>query len=267
MVPLAPKDGPGLGHKAALLVAHGSPSHPEGPEEQLQDLTRKVQTRLEDWHLESATLAAPESLEQALARFGPTEEVLIYPLFISDGWFVSRELPRRLRSWQDSTPLPAAQAVLPQLTLLQPLGLEPALPALCLRRAEQAARAQNWILEECRLIIAAHGSSRDRRPGAQIEQLARHLDQQGRFKEVCHGFLDQTPRLTELDYRQPHSLALVFFTGGASHVRKDLPEIFSAGGFSGPVVGPLGEDPAIASVLAASLRHQAEENAIWGRSL
>jgi sirohydrochlorin ferrochelatase len=246
----------------ALLVAHGSPSFPRTPESQLQALAQTVESRLEDWQLEAATLATPAALATALARFPRTADVFVYPLFISDGWFVSHELPRQLRDWQEATRFRG-----PRLTLLQPLGLEPALPALCLRRGEQAARAQGWRVEDCRLIIAAHGSTRDRRPRVQIERLARQLMIKGRFKEVDYGFLDQAPLLRRKNFRAARSLTLIFFAGAAAHVCKDLPDIFAAQGYQGPCVGPLGEDPALPALLAASLRHQAKENAVWGQTL
>ncbi|MDT8345494.1 MAG: cobalamin biosynthesis protein CbiX, partial [Thermohalobaculum sp.] len=61
----------------------------------MQALAAHVAGHLPGWRVRGATLAAPGALAAALAGLGGAP-VLVYPHFMSDGWFVSDELPRRL---------------------------------------------------------------------------------------------------------------------------------------------------------------------------
>ncbi len=84
----------------ALIVAHGQPSDPGPAEAALVRLAERVAAELPaGWQVEAATLAAPGALEAALARAGTgAAPLLIYPMFIADGWFTQVNLPARLRA-------------------------------------------------------------------------------------------------------------------------------------------------------------------------
>lgn len=86
--------------RQALIVAHGQPSDPDPAEAALAVLAARVADALPPgWQVESATLAAPGALEAALSRFGDAgPPLLIYPMFIADGWFTQVNLPKRLRA-------------------------------------------------------------------------------------------------------------------------------------------------------------------------
>ncbi|MDP3339987.1 CbiX/SirB N-terminal domain-containing protein [Frigidibacter sp.] len=84
----------------ALIVAHGQPSDPGPAEAALARFAERVAVELPaDWHVEAATLAASGALEAALAKAGANSApLLIYPMFIADGWFTQVNLPARLRA-------------------------------------------------------------------------------------------------------------------------------------------------------------------------
>ncbi|GGH48224.1 hypothetical protein GVY41_04875 [Frigidibacter albus] len=86
--------------RRALIVAHGQPSDPDPAEAALARLAERVAAELPAaWQVEAATLAAPGALEAALARAGSgSAPLLIYPMFIADGWFTQVNLPARLRA-------------------------------------------------------------------------------------------------------------------------------------------------------------------------
>ncbi|AMY69098.1 CbiX/SirB N-terminal domain-containing protein [Frigidibacter mobilis] len=83
----------------ALIVAHGQPSDPGPAEAALAEFAARVAECLPgDWTVGAATLAAPGALEAALAPAGnEAAPLLIYPMFIADGWFTQVNLPSRIR--------------------------------------------------------------------------------------------------------------------------------------------------------------------------
>lgn len=84
----------------ALIVAHGQPSDPCPAEAALSRFAERVAAQLPaGWQVEAATLAAPGALEAALAGAGAgASPLLVYPMFIADGWFTQVNLPARLRA-------------------------------------------------------------------------------------------------------------------------------------------------------------------------
>ncbi len=228
--------------EAALIVAHGSPSDPAPQEAAIAALAVAVAARLPGWRITGATLAAPGALGRALEA-GPA---WIYPLFMSDGWFVSRELPRRL-----------AAAGRAEVAILPPLGLDPALAALCAACAREAATGAGYAIAETTVILAAHGSPRDPRPAAAAGNVARRLRATGGFRAVATGFVDESPRLADALRVGGPALCLPFFAARAGHVTGDLPEAVAEAGFRGPVLGPIGADPGVPDLIAGALRRSA----------
>lgn len=223
-------------------MAHGSPSDPAPQEAAIAALARTVAARLPGWRIMGATLAAPGVLERALEA-GPTS---VYPLFMSDGWFVSRELPRRLGA--------AGRA---DIAILPPLGIDPALAALCASCAREAAAAAGFAIAETTVILAAHGSPKDPRPAAAAGNVAQSLRETGGFRAVATGFVDEAPRLADALRVEGPALCLPFFAARAGHVTGDLPEAVAEAGFRGPVLGPIGADPGVPDLIAGALRRAA----------
>lgn len=227
--------------RAALIVAHGSPSAPERPEEDLHALADRVAARLHGWTVRGATLAGRGTLKATLDTLG-SQQVSIYPLFMSDGWFVSRELPRRIGELCDSA-----------FAMLSPLGLDPSVHALCLDCVRRAASERDLSLEETTILLAAHGSPSDPRPREAAEKAARFIAAAGLFRDVRVGFVDEVPYLAEAARLNGPALCLPFFAGHAGHVDVDLPRALAEAAFPGPMLDPVGMRPEIAQIVAAAL--------------
>ena len=166
--------------------------------------------------------------------------LLVYPHFMSDGWFVSEELPRRL-----------SEAGVDDCVILPALGLDPALHRLCLRRAEDALA--EYAPGSAALLLAAHGSPSDPRPAAAACAAARVLAASGRFREVRVGFVDQEPFLAEAARVDGPALCMPFFATRAGHVDADLPQALARAGFPGPLLEPIGADAGVPAIIAAAL--------------
>jgi len=237
---------------AALIVAHGAPSAPEGPERVMCGLAGAVAALLPGgWAVRGATLAAPGAIAAALDALGAGGRLLVYPHFMADGWFSTEELPRRLRA-----------AGAGDFDILPAFGLDPAVPQLCLRRAGEAVLAGGHAPGEAALLLAAHGSPSDTRPAAAAQSAVRFLAGSGLFREVRAGFVDQAPTLADAARMDGPAICLPFFASYAGHVAHDVPDALAKAEFPGPILAPIGTDAEAPGIIAAALaRHAARHTA------
>jgi len=227
----------------ALIVAHGSPSDPDLLDETVCRLARRIAEGAPGWRIRAATLAKRGSLEAAVSAVGRGELITVYPLFMSDGWFVSQELPRRLAELTDGP-----------VSYLAPLGLDPALPELSARRVLEVARKIGAASSECTLILAAHGSRSSSKPAQTAARIKAEIIDAGEFADVRLGFVDEAPSIAEAAVCAAPAICLPLFATRAGHVRFDVPAALTEAGFTGPVLAPIGDDPEVPGLIAAALR-------------
>ncbi len=228
--------------RSALIVAHGSPSAPERPAAVLCGLADNVARRLPGWQVAGATLAGQGVLQTAIESLLPSKP-LVYPLFMSDGWFVSDALPQRLGQLQQGS-----------FEVMPPFGQDPALAALCLKKARVATVEAGFVMGETTLLIAAHGSSSDPRPRRVVTRVAHSLARARAFRAIRVGFLEQETFLREAARGEGPHVCLPFFAGRAGHLEVDLPEALSAADFSGPVLEPVGAWSESSEIIARALQ-------------
>jgi sirohydrochlorin ferrochelatase len=250
MAPAAEHTAPGSGPGQALIVAHGSPLSPDGPERAVRDLAAAAEALLPGgWAVRGATLSTPGAIAACLSDLPETKRLLAYPHFMADGWFSTSELPRRLRAT-------GAGGV----EVLPAFGLDPAVLRLCLRRAGEAVLAR-YAPGEAALLLAAHGSPSDPRPAAVARAAARFLAGSSMFREVHTGFVDQAPFLADAARIDGPALCLPFFATLAGHVKADLPEALAEAEFPGPMLAPIGADAEAPGIIAAALARTAARHA------
>lgn len=234
----------------ALIVAHGWPSAPEGPEQAMRALAAAVAVRLGvGWVVRGTTLAKRGALAETVEGL-PAGPLLVYPHFMADGWFSTEELPRRLR-----------RAGVPEPVVLPAFGRDPAVHALALTRARAALAAHGWAAGEAALLLAAHGHPSDGRAAASARAAARHLAASGAFREVASGFIEEPPYLADAARLAAPALCLPYFALNAGHVLTDLPEALAEAGFPGPTLPPIGTDAEVPALIAAALARAAAERA------
>ncbi len=236
----------GAASNGLLIVSHGSPSAPDRPEAVMRDLAANVAVHLPGWSVRSATLAGHGTLKTAVESLEGLR-FAVYPHFMADGWFVSEELPRRLASSGGG-----GAAILP------PFGLDPALPALCLRRALAAAAARDFTPSETTLLLAAHGSPSDPRPSAAARAVAETMGAARAFAEIRIGYVDEVPYLADAARVDGSAICLPLFAGRAGHVDNDLPEALTEANFQGPMLDPIGTDHEVPNIIAASAARAAD---------
>ncbi|MDO5611638.1 MAG: CbiX/SirB N-terminal domain-containing protein [Paracoccus sp. (in: a-proteobacteria)] len=218
----------------AVIVTHGQPGDP-GPQQQaVEELAAAIQAHAPGLVVVGATLAMPGALAAA-ARPG----CVVYPMFMAEGWFTTRELPRRLAG------------IGADARVVRPFGLEPALPALCIAKARQAAAAQGWAAQDSTVLLSAHGSQRARASANGARALAATMAPH--FARIVNGFVEEEPYLADAARGLSRAVSLPFFATRADHVTDDLPQALDQAGFDGPRLDPIGLAPEVPALIAASL--------------
>lgn len=221
------------GEGRAVIVAHGQPSDPDPAEAELAGLAARVAAHLPGWQIGSATLAAEGQLARAVAGGSG----LIYPLFMAGGWFTRTHLPQRLagaggQGWR----------------ILDPFGCDPHVQDLTLTLAREA-----YVAGARELVLAAHGSSRSPAPSDIAHDMAARIAASLPFTRVEAAFIDQSPRLADLQGFGPQAVCLPFFAARGGHVETDLPEALAEAHFPGQILPPVGADPRAEALIAAAI--------------
>ncbi len=216
---------------SALIVAHGQPSDPGPAAAALEDLAARVAAHLPGWDLGAATLAEPGALARAAQGRAPG---LIYPLFMAGGWFTRSAIPARL-----------AEAGVTGWQVLEPFGCDPALHDLALTIVAEQGGGE--------VLLAAHGSFKSPVPAAIATALARRIALATGVRAES-AFIDQAPQLAQVRGWGAAAICLPFFAMAGAHVEEDLPAALAEAGFPGRLLPPLGHDPRVPALIAASLR-------------
>lgn len=215
--------------KPVLIVAHGQPSDPERAEAEVAALGERVAAHVPGRRVMTATLALKGRLSGLVAEPGG----LVFPLFMAGGWFTRAHLPAQIaaaggKDWQ----------------VLEPLGCDPGLHDLAANLVAQSGAA--------RAVLAAHGSGRSPAPAGLAHYLAARVTRQTGVATTA-AFIDQSPRLCDLDPMGPDAICLPFFALAGEHVTEDLPRDLMASGFKGRILPAIGLDPAVPALIANAI--------------
>lgn len=220
----------------AVIVTHGQPGDPDPQQQAVEALAAEVAALLPEAQIRGATLAKPGALDRCADN-----AVLIYPMFMAEGWFSQSELPRRL-----------ALAGAERARVLPPFGNDPRLPQLCRQIVARAAQDQGWSIKDTTLLLAAHGSGRSRAPARAAWAMAEALAP-GLAHTTC-GFIEEAPFLRDAATGLgAQTICLPLFATRAEHVTGDIPEALIQAGFTGPLLPPVGAAPEVPQMIAASL--------------
>lgn len=222
----------------ALIVAHGQPSSPDQAETSLAHLAERVQAHAKGYDIGSATLAAPNALEAALEA-SPDLSV-IYPLFMTKGWFVTKALPKRLGT--------------ASVQILEPFGLNPSLPALAADAIQTVANQRGWPVADLDVVLAAHGSGRSRNPATVTHEFGHALRAFLGCNEINVGFVEEEPTIEHAARAVGrYAICLPFFAAQGGHADDDVPDALRAAHFQGEHMPVLGAAPAVPELIAKTI--------------
>lgn len=229
---------------AVVLASHGDRGG-TSPNAALRAQAEAVRT-LTGHDVAIGVLKGEPTIEQALAEAAVSgaAHITVYPLFMADGYFVQKVLGDRILK----------AGLIPEPTLLPPLGLDPALPDLLIREAVVAAEKEGFDPSASRLLIAGHGSRLGPASATATRKAAARAALARRFASVTTAFLEEEPFLE--DALRTHTVPTVvagFFFGDGMHAGEDVPGIIADIGANAVYTGAIGNSPAVAPLIAAAL--------------
>lgn len=199
---------------ALLLAAHGERRDGAG-NEGVAALAADLMRRNVAGEVGIGFIKGIPTIDETLrAIVSPT--VLVYPLFLSDGYFNRVRLPQLL----------AKAGVQRAVRVLDPLGLDPALAGLVAQRARAAADDAGFAMAETTLVLLAHGSGSDPASRQATEQLAGRLDRSGEFLDTRVALLEELPSLAKAVVPVEGPVVVVgLFAGEGLHGGVDVPRL------------------------------------------
>lgn len=207
----------------------------------------------------AGVLKGTPTFEDALATVhaADLDQLIVYPFFMADGYFVNTKLPERLRSANLACPI----------HVCPPLGLDAGLPQLIITQTREAAERANRKTASSRLLLVGHGSkfgpasaNATREVALKIRALTPQM-----FAEIEVAFLEETPFLGEaLNRNQRPTFVSGFFNGDGLHAGEDVPEAIAATESQALYCGPIGSHPEIPHLIADAVRLARDANVRTG---
>jgi sirohydrochlorin cobaltochelatase len=194
---------------------------------------------------------APSIAETARAL--RADEIVVYPLFLSDGYFTRMRLPEMLN---------AASLADRRRTIhmLPPLGLDPALVLVLIDRLMETAQARGLAAARTGVILLAHGSSKDPASRIAAARIAAEVGRRTSFRAVRTALLEEPPSLREAasDLSGP-IIIFGLFAGEGMHGGGDAPQLVEDLGRSDTVfAGTIAQLDGIADVVATAVARAIE---------
>jgi sirohydrochlorin ferrochelatase len=223
-----------------VLAAHGERGG-EGANARTFRVVEELQARLGGTSVAAGFFKARPSVEQAIegvARRG-VDQVIVAPLLMAGGYFAEVVLPRaleRARAW-------ATVSVVP------PVGAEPAMRRVALERARIKAREAGWTRPS--VLVVGHGTRAYQASRTTSENAARFIAAAGDFARVGCAFLEDAPSVAQALAELPRPVVVIPYLWSAGRHALDDLGAFAAHGVA--VDRALGEDPAVPEVLIASI--------------
>ena len=232
----------------AILVGHGE----RGGARSNALLVRQAEAAADaNLHIIGGVLNGSPSFEDAvMAALEKTDEqILIYPFFMSAGYFVEVVLPRKIAE------LGATQ----RCRVLPPFGADARIVPIMDAIARSRATADGLDPVSSRLLLVGHGSRSGatasaiatRRAAAEIARLRG-------FHCVDVAFLEERPLVGDvLPYCGLPTIVMGFFSGDGLHAGEDVPAAIAEWGQPAVYTGPIGASDEVPAILSSALKDAA----------
>lgn len=230
---------------AAVLASHGDRGEGERNVTLLAH-AEQVRALIGLATVTAGVLKGEPPIEEALsaAKASGAGVIVVYPLFMADGYFTRTVLAERIRV----AGLEGASRV------LAPLGLDPALPQLMLDDALKAAQGAGIDPARARLLVVGHGSKFGPASAEATQRAAAALEAAGGFATVATAFLEEAPLLADAlaDAARP-TVVSGFFYGDGMHAGEDVPGAIRDAHADAIYAGSVGSSRRVAEVIAAAI--------------
>jgi sirohydrochlorin cobaltochelatase len=177
-----------------------------------------------------------------------SQDVVVYPLFLSDGYFTRVALPRLVEQAKQRN---ATRTI----SILPPLGLEPALADVIADEAAAAAHSRANLPAETAIVLLAHGSKEDQASRMATEWLAGRLRQRQCFCDTQIALLEEAPSLADAIEGMSGPIIVVgLFAGEGMHGVDDARRLVAELRRDDVMlIGPVGTFAGIEAVIASAV--------------
>ncbi|MEC9396493.1 MAG: CbiX/SirB N-terminal domain-containing protein [Myxococcota bacterium] len=206
---------------SVLIVAHGSQINPHSAlpaythAHRIKRWGRYEEVRVAFWR-------ELPSLDQALELL-PGEQLVVCPLFISEGYFTKTVIPTELgvNLWDNPPAIIDGRPV----HYARPVGTHPKMAGVLEDGATHLLDQSGQDSASCELVLVGHGTSRDASSAKIIYAQAEALRKLERFHAVTPLFLDEEPFLEDyLEHTESKDLLVMpYFISDGLHTRWDIP--------------------------------------------
>jgi len=227
----------------AILVSHGDRGG-ESPNAALATQAARVR-ELTGLTVLTGMLKGEPTLEEAVSEAAATgtSRIVVYPLFMADGYFV-KKVRERANTVADSL----------EPVVLAPLGIDPALPDILVDEAVSLAQREKIEPSDARLLIVGHGSKLGPASASATRKVAARAALARRFASVSTAFLEEEPFLEDaLRTSKAPTIVAGFFFGDGMHAAEDVPDAIAETCANAVYTGAIGDSPAIARLIATAL--------------
>lgn len=227
-----------------VIVAHGDRGGERG--NRLAYRVAEEAARLPGYRSVHTCFVRGEPTIRSVAEALPTGKATVYPLFMSDGYYVKQAIPQQLV---------AGGSAAEQINIMRPVGLSPLLPAIIADLALEAAERAGIDPNGAALLLAAHGSTKSADSRNATLAVARRLAERNPFAAVEIAFLEEAPFLADqLAIIGRPVVAVGLFAGEGLHGAEDLPHAVKACGRADVVLAqPLSRSPALVDLICREL--------------
>jgi sirohydrochlorin cobaltochelatase len=214
---------------ALVLVGHGTTQNADSAAPVFQHAAELRRRRIFAEVREAFWKQEPQ-IKEVLASVS-CPRVFIAPLFISEGYFCERVIPRELGFVRgEGGELDRVQPRAGRTWVYcRPVGTHPSMTEVLLERAREVVRRFPFPRTpkpgDISLFIAGHGTGQDEQSSRAIEEQVERIRRLKIYAEVRAIYLDQSPHIQEC-----HALAATrnlvvvpFFMSDGLHVREDIP--------------------------------------------
>ncbi|WP_158059166.1 CbiX/SirB N-terminal domain-containing protein [Halorussus halophilus] len=201
---------------ALVLAGHGSHRNPESAQP-VYDHAARLRERGEFAEVRETFWKEEPSLRNVL-RTVESDEVVVVPLFMAEGYFTEQVLPRELRL-TDEWELDVDKTV----HYADPVGTHDAMTDVVV---ERAAGILETAPEDAGLAVVGHGTERNENSAKTTEYHATRIREHDEFAEVEALFMDESPEIDDVtDYFDATDVAVVpLFLADGYHTQEDIPE-------------------------------------------
>jgi sirohydrochlorin ferrochelatase len=214
-----------------VVVAHGEQRQGASNRALLAHVDA-LRAKLPSLTLLAGVLNGSPELEDALAQAAAKQlrRLIVYPFFMSGGYYISSALPARI----------AASSFRGEVTIMAPLGLDPCFADYVLAKSLAAAQAAGLAPEACHLLVTGHGSTSGDASARATAAIAERLKATAIFASTSFASIEQSPLCVELAAQSRAVVVAGLFTGEDRHGWYDVPAAIEECGAEAVYTGPLG---------------------------